>query len=463
MCLLGFLFLAGCDRTPEVRAPAPETEPDLEVPSLPPAFLAAPVVYDLTSVIEALEASVPSTFGDLEERMGHPDNDRVEVAFEVQRSPFEADIRGDTARITAMLSYRGRAWYNPPLLPTVSASCGLGEDEEPPRAIVTLVSPLSLDRDWILRSQARVESVEAVSEAERDQCRITPLNIDVTGTALGAVESTLERRTDEIDERVAGVDVRSRLQGVWHTLEESIELTDDVWLRVNPRGVTRGRTLGEGTILTVEVAMEAFPAITLGDRPDDTLSDLPPLEAGEVSDAARIHLEGRAEYPAAGRLLTRELQEREVELSGRLIRIREVSLRGVGAGRVALEVDFTGSARGRIFLVGTPAIDHERGEIHVPDLDFDLETRNLLVGGMAWIAHDRLVEFLRERARIPIAEVMGPAREQLLRGLNRELSDEVRVEGEVLSTRLLRVIAVEDGLRVHAEAEARATFHVTPN
>ena len=457
--LLALMVLAGCDRTPEVRAPAPETEPHVDVPSLPPAYLSAPVVYDLGAILEALESSFPRTFGDLDERMDHPENDRVEVSFLVERSPFQAEIQGDTARITAILTYRGRAWYDPPVLPSVSASCGI-DDGEPPRATVTLVSPLSLDGEWVLRSRARVESVEAVSEAERDRCRITPLNIDVTGTALGAVRSTLERRTDEIDERVAGVDVRSRLQEVWHTLETPIELTDEVWLLVNPRGVMRGRTAGNGTVLTIEVSMEAFPAIILGDRPDEVHTDLPTLESGEVDDGAVIHLEGRAEYPATGRLLTRELQERELEMSGRLIRIREVALRGVGAGRVALEVEFTGTARGRIFLVGTPEVDHQRGEIHVPDLDFDIETRNVLVGGLAWLGQDALVEFLRERARIPVDQVMGPAREQLLRGMNRELSDEVRVEGEVISTRLLRVVAVGEALHVQAEAEARATFHV---
>jgi len=147
-----------------------------------------------------------------------------------------------------------------------------------------------------------------------------------------------------------------------------------------------------------------------------------------------------------------------VELGGRLVRIRELSLQGIGEGRVALEVDFEGTARGRIFLVGTPELDLERGEIHVPDLDFDLQTRNVLVGGAAWLAHDRLVAFLRERARIPVARVMGPARDQLLRGLNRELSDGVTVEGDVLSTRLLEVRAFRDALVVHAEADAQATF-----
>ncbi len=447
--------------TPQVDAPAPDVvEEDPEVPSLEPAYLAAPVVYDLTAVIADLEDAVPRSFGDLNEREDHPEHGRVEVAYRAERGPFTAEIYGDVAHISATLSYGGRAWYDPPLLPALSAGCGEDGNEDMPRARVALSSRLRLDQDWILRSEARVDSVEPVSEEDRDRCRVTPLRVDVTGTALGAVRSALEGRTDEIDRQVAEVDVRSRLQRVWHILEEPIELTDDVWLLVNPVGVTQGRTHGEGTILTVEVGMTARPSIVLGPPPDTVLTDLPELEEGEVPDRAQILLEGRIHYPQAGVLFTREMEGREVELGRRFIRIQEVTLRGIGGGQVALEVQFEGSARGRVFLVGQPVLDSEENEIHVPDLEFDLETRNLLVGGLAWLAQDQLVEFLRARARIPLIDIVEPAREQLLRGMNRDLSDDVSVEGDVASTRLLEVRALRDYLLVHAEAEAHATFHV---
>ncbi len=446
---------------PRVDPPAPEVvAEDPDVPEAEFAYLAAPVVYDLTAVIQDLEEAVPRSFGDLEDREQHPDHDRVEVAYRAEREPFQAQIRGDTALISTVLSYGGRAWYDPPLLPTVSAGCGENDEEGRPRATVELSSRLHLDADWVLRSEARVDTVEALSEEDRDRCRVTPLGIDVTGTALGGVRSALAGRTDEIDRRVAEVDVRSRLQDVWHTLQEPIELTDDVWLLVNPIGVTQGRTHGEGSVLTIDVGMSAQPAIVLGPAPDTVLTDLPPLEQGEVPSRARIVLEGRIHYPQAGEILTRQLQEREVELGRRLIRIQELALRGIGDGRVALEVRFEGSARGRVFLVGRPELDSSAGELHVPDLEFDLETRNVLVGGLAWLAEDRLVEFLRQRARVSVAEVMEPARDQLLRGMNRDLSDDVSVEGDVHSTDLLEVRALRDYLLVHAEADAHATFRV---
>lgn len=459
--LVGCALLSACD-SPAVRAPAPEVEGAVEAPApdLPPAFLSAPVVLDLTRILADLEEAVPDTFGDLEERIDHPENDRVRVAFLARRSPFTTTMVGEEARMSATVAYQVRAWYNPPLLPEVSVSCGTGEDEPMPRAVLEMRSPLSLDEDWVLRSRVRLERLEPASEEDRDQCDVTPLGIGVTGTVMRAATALLEGERERIDAKVAEVDVRGRLQEVWETLQEPHELTDGVWLMVNPEGVTRGRTVGEGTVLTIQVGLSARPRLVVGPRPAVVHTPLPELGEGELPEDARILIEGFARYPSVGERLTGELGGHELTLGGNTIHLRELGVHPIGGGRVALEVSFDGSARGTVFLVGTPRLDPGQGVVHVPDLEFDVRTRNLLVGGLAWLAGSNLEAFLRERARVPVGEIMTLAEEQLLRGINRRLSDEVTVEGEVLGSDLLEVAADAPGLRVRAGARVRAVLRI---
>lgn len=454
-------YLVRDDDPPEVEAPAPQVvEVDPEVEELPETLLAAPIDYDLAYVIARLEETLPTRFGDIDDRSPHQDSDRVEVAWEAERDALVAEMRGNTAILSTTLTYAGQAWYDPPILPAVRASCGMDPDDPRPRVRIRLRSRIGLDQNFTLRSEVGVDTVEAVTDEDRDRCRITPLGIDVTGTVLAAVTTVIEGRADEIDQEVADVDLRDRLQGVWHKVERPIELTDDVWLQLQPRGLIHGGTRGDGLELTLDVGMLARPLIILGPRPENEPTKLPGLQSGEVPTDALIHLEGRIHYEEAGKRLTRELQDREVELGANLIRIRSIELRGVGAGRVAMEIRFEGSARGRIFLVGRPVLDTVAGELHVPDLEFDLETRNLLVGGLAWIAQDALLEALRDGARIPLEDLLDPLREQFERGLNRDLGDEVSVEGEAGAIRLHRVVALRDYLLVQAEGEARARLQV---
>lgn len=438
---------AACDGS-DIRAPAPDPGAalDMPAPDLPPAFLSAPVVLDLTRILAELQEAVPETFGDLEERIDHPENDRVRVAFLARRSPFTTAMVGEEARMSATVAYQIRAWYNPPLLPEVSVSCGTGEDEPMPRAILEMRSPLTLDHDWVLRSSVRLERLEPASDEGRDQCDVTPLGIGVTETVMAAAAALLERESEQIDARVAEVDVRGRLHGVW--------------LMVNPEGVTRGLTIGEGTVLTIQVGLTARPRLVVGPRPAVAYSTLPDLGEGEPPEEARILIEGTARYGSVGERLTEELRGQELSLGNNSIRLRELGLYAIGGGRVALEVSFDGSARGTVFLVGTPRLDHADGVVHVPDLEFDVQTRNLLVGGLAWLAGGNLEAFLRERARVPVRDIMTLAEEQLLRGINRQLSDEVTVEGEVLGSEPTEVMADSPGLLVRASARVRAVLRI---
>lgn len=463
MLLPWLVLLAGCDRSPpEIHAPEPElrSETAVDVPEPPVASLAALVMYDLTKVLGDLEEEVPRTFGNLDERHDHPDRENLTFAYEAERSPFEAEVVGETARLSATLDYRVRAWYDPPVLPQVSVSCGTGEDEPRPKAVVELSSPLTLSPDWVLVSRTQVERVAPASTEKSDRCQITPLGIDVTGSMMDAATAFLEDETSTIDEKVAEVDVRESLQGIWHTLQEPHELTDGVWLLINPVGVTRGSMDGDGTVLTIQVGLTAKPQIIVGPRPTFNLTDLPPLAEGAVNDEAHILIEGLAQYGPAAERLTRELEENEVTFGGTLIRLQRIDLRGIGDGQIALGVTFDGSARGTVYLVGTPEIDRGTRMIHVPDLEFDVETRNLLVGGLAWLARSNLVQFLRDRARIPIADMMELAEEQLRKGINRQLSDEVTVEGEVLGSHLVDVVATREALVVRAGARVRAILRV---
>ncbi|TVP78335.1 MAG: DUF4403 family protein [Gemmatimonadales bacterium] len=448
---------------PRVDPPAPEVvDADPAVEELPVSLLAAPIHYDLAHVIAELEDAIPFTLGDLDERENHGDNDRVTVAWEATRDSLTAEVRGDTAVVATEVSYGIRAWYDPPVLPAVSASCGLDEDpSDRPRARIQLRSRLVLDPDWTLRSEATPDTVRAVSEEDRDLCRITPLRIDVTGTVLDGVASALEDRLPEVDRRVAEVDLASRLQDVWDRIGEPVELTDDVWLQIRPEAVVHGGTRGEGTTLRLDVGMRARPRIVLGPRPEHEPSSLPSLETGSVPDTARIHMEGHLHHQETSRLLGRELEGESLELGGNLLRIRDVEVLGIGAGRIALEISFEGAARGRIYLVGRPELDREARVIRVPDLDFDLQTRNVLAGGLAWIARDELVRLLREQAVIPLGEVTDLLREQFRRGLDRELADGVAVRGEPGDIELESIVALRDRILLRASAGARARLEVS--
>ena len=441
----------------QVDPPAPTREAvGSWVPELPTSTLRVPLRYELSPVIRSLEGAVPTVLGSLGERIPVEGEDRVHVAYEVSRDAFQASLIADRAMIGSVLRYRARAWYDPPLLPEIRTTCGTRE--EPLRAVVSLSARIWISEDWLLRGDSRVDHVAPLSETDRDKCQLTALSIDVTDRVMRAARRALEEHLPVIEGALSRVDLRSKFEGWWQILGEPIRLTDDTWLVIDPVGVHRGPTRGNGRTLTAEIGLSARPRIIYGGRPQAKVEPLPPLSDPLDQGGLRIRAAGTADYEAASRFLTETLQGRTIRQQGQELRLERLEVTGIGGGRLALDVHFTGSARGHVYLVGTPEIDPRSGEIFVPDLSFDVESMNLLLQGYAWIAEEEILEFFRERARWPVDDLARFAGEQLHRGLNRSLSPDARLEGEVASVELLGVYPLLDELVIQAEAIATASL-----
>ena len=117
-----FLLLAStafaavaCKPKLDVDAPAPAMLADLDtLPTLPTSTLDIPLTYDLSPVARDLERVVPKKFGDIDDRK-ETSNKRVHIAYEATRDPFFVSLTGQTAKISAVVHYKGRGWFKPPI------------------------------------------------------------------------------------------------------------------------------------------------------------------------------------------------------------------------------------------------------------------------------------------------------------------------------------------------------------
>lgn len=427
------------------------------LPSLPTSTLDIPLTYDLTPVVRALEGAVPRKFGNIDDRKQLP-NKRMHVAFEAVRGPFTVSLDGQVANISAVVTYKGRGWYDPPLAPEISSSCGITDAQ--PRARLALRSDLRITPEWKLRGRTRVASVEPFSAERRDQCRVTAFRIDVTDRVIDATRKALEGQRGLIDRRIGALDIRSRFEGWWHLLEQPIQLTDSVWLLIKPSAVRMGQAVGVKKTLVTALGFSASPVVATGARPVVQKTPLPPLYPAAVGDGLHILLEGVIGYDVATELLRKHLNGRKIQRAGQTLEVRDVRLFGIGGGKLALELTFGGAASGHIYFVGTPRYDAGTNELFVPDLDYDVGSKNKLVSGVEWVKHDQVRDFFRSQARWPVGTVMTSAREQLQKGLNRDLARGVRLTADVKQVQGLSVHARRTAIRLRAQADANARLTV---
>jgi len=440
---------------------APEESPDVAPPrAASPSLIAAPITVPVAPLAAELEGAVPRRYGSLDRRIDVPGHDRKSIAFALRRGPLDVSFHGSVAQVATTVRYALKAWYDPPLLPEVGGSCGGDPSGTDPRLRLIVSGPITVDRDWHLATRSRVSALRPASSEPRDRCTVTFLDIDLTDELVEGARSFLDAHAEALDSAAAHVDLRRRFAAWWATLQEPIELADSLWLVMQPESVTRGPVTGLGDSVRIALAMRARPTVLMGPRPSLPVVALPPLDTGMVTPSLDVLVDARAGYDAASRFLQRELGGVEVAEMGRTVRLDSLRIYGIGGGRLALEVRVSGDVKARLFLTGTPRVDPTTGRISIPDLEFDVHTRDLVFATVSWLRADALRQLLRSRAEWPGADVLGWVRARLVEGLNRDLSDELRVSGQVDEVRILGVVATKQALVVRASARGTAALSV---
>jgi hypothetical protein len=448
-----------------IDAPPPVVRADLpdSIPPLPASIVEAPITYDMSGALDSLERAIPRTYGDNTQRLQAGNNRRAHFAFTVSRSPFRLRMNGRTVSLSTVVEYEARGWYLPIIGPQLSAACGTGGVPRP-RIAATLVSSADITPDWQLRTTTRIGRLEPVTDSVRDRCRVTIFRIDITNRVIDATRQLLELGLSKIDEGVARWDSRSRFEQLWRTLQRPVRFTDSVYMIMAPYSAQLGQITARGDTITARLRLVASPRVVTGPYPNEfeLMSPLPRLgPIARVGDGAKVQLEGSLAYPVAKALLAKVLVGREFEQSGRRLRIDDVDVMGIGGGRVALGITVSGTVHGRLWFTGTPALDRERRELHVPDLDVDVGSENLLVRGLEWLKGEEMRNFLRSRARVSEAELIGRLRVMAEQGINRTLTDGIVLSGQVHHAEATSVRASVANLRVRALAEANIRLSIS--
>lgn len=424
----------------------PEPVADLPLQSeLPESVMDVPIHFDLDLLLERVEAHVPRT--SVQENLAIGDSDtETDMAF--TRGPFSASFLDDTVELDVTVAYALRSSYDLPLLPDMPLSCGTDPNKPAPRMHVRLRSPVEISPTWTLVTRTEVLSAEPASTAEADRCEVSLFGVDITERVGSGIRDFLMEHTTSIDSLVAEVDLASEVERWWDEIARPVRLDDDLWLQLSPESVAQASIRGLGDSVDVLARVVARPSIVFGARPDVTPRPLPALGSAAADRGFRATVQVRADYEDISEYLTRELRDESFRGAGHEIRIAYISMAGLGGNQVVLEVGVRGDVVGTLYLVGTPVFDEVEGFVRVPDASITVSTSDLLVAGASWIVDSGVESLLRDRIRWPVEGGIAWARERLEQGLNADLTDRVRLEGDISALDVLDVVARSSELLV---------------
>ncbi len=282
-------------------------------------------------------------------------------------------------------------------------------------------------------------------------------------TSISGIRRFLNRQIAKIDDRVANSNfIQERASETWDALQNPIPLTDNLELLLNPQSVhvsspsVQGK---QGDTLAVVIGLVARPKIIANNMPHPPTRPVPHLSTAPSGNGFHIELESDLSYDIVSSELAKRLEGRVFTKDGSRIRIGSVKVYGSGESAV-LQVRITGTMNGTIYLKGTPAYDELSRRLYIRDLDYTMETRQVLVKAGDWMFHTRLRESLENEAKWSIGERLDGLSGLLTKAMNRKLTQHVAISGTICSIRPVAVGLTDTALKAVLVLDGTAELNV---
>ena len=332
----------------------------------------------------------------------------------------------------------------------VEARCGHGDDP-PKRLNLAARSALSWSDRWRLQTQTTFDDPVFV-----EPCGLTGLDLDATPVLKAVLQPRLAALAQNIDRIVRErTEAKQRAEMVWQKLQEPIEFAPNQWLEFRPRDARVSPITSNGTlVLQTSVNLVMAPKIVKGSKPDTVAIPLPPLQLAPLRlEGFHLALPIIVDYERINQRLEQEMVGQEVQTPlGDRVKVEGVQLYGSG-DRLILALRLSGGVNGTVYATGTPVFDEGLGILKFVDLDFTVETRNVLVRSANWMFHQDILSSLRSQAFIDLSGQLQTLRSRLTTALTRDLGPKAKLEGEVMTLRPRGVYPTAGGVEVHIIAD----------
>jgi hypothetical protein len=451
---------AGC--RDNVRIPAPsEGGERREVPEPQLSTVSIPITISLAAVAAKVEEKVPRGQNSEDEWKplgSFPVVGTLYVKQMWERDRLRIELNGDHADLSTRVRYRARVAARPCVLGRCQwvqlGSCGQ-EGRAMPSIDLGLRTQLGFRNDWTVTPRTTPRRVRTGVH-----CKLTKANVDVTERVANLVQGLLDRAAPEIDARIREeAALRRRVENVWEDVQKPIRASTGVYVMLQPEALAVSPPQGSGTTLNTTVSVTVRPRVVVGDKPEVTPKPLPLSGTTTATEGFRIQLVAELPFATMDSVVRSKLVGRSFDIEGRRIKVRNTRLYGAGQ-RVVLAANLIGAARGTVYFVGTPVFDPDSQIVSVPDLDFSVESKEVLPQVAQWLLYDQMRDQMRASARFPVGDRIDKIRADVDSALDRQLSRAVRMNGRVDRITPLGVFVFSESVAAVVQADGQASIRI---
>lgn len=428
------MLLAACSSSKKATAPGPGQQQD-SLPPLPYSEIDIPIKIATRSLLARAETMVPKEFTSDK----WPDYTQSSCDFRYKyrfvRSALTFGLVNNQAAIGFGGNYqiagsRAICAFDKPVSPWVSGSCGFGN--EPMRKVtIALNSGISFLPSYKIKSTTRLTQLTAL-----DKCQVTLFNNDMTGEVMDSIRASIAAFTHTFDSSVAALDFSNMLRMVSEKSSRKIMLSKYGFLQVKPTNVRVSPMNLLNDTLTMTAGVSGYAELTSDSTSLQDIRSFPALQTAAGRNGISIYANTHYDYAFLSKIITDTIKDKAFDIEGRTFVIKKIDIRGTDTRLLEIRVDFAGSKRGTFILYGTPVLDVVKQTISIPDVNFGIETRDVVLNVGEKLFRNKIINSLKQKAFVDIPALIEKSRPQLESQLNRRLNTNFVTRGRLQDVKI---------------------------
>jgi len=344
---------------------------------------------------------------------------------------------------------------------TMSLSYGMFETAAIPLNLKFRSNP-RVSPDWKLNTEIQYMGL---SDLLAEETGVGPISLrprsiveEITRPLQQVLSNLINRKINE------KFPLKNQVARAWNAAQKavSVDRSRNAWLKLTPRDVMLSPLQTRNNRIRLSVGINSFAELSVGPEPPvPSPVPLPNLKLVNTLDRNfRIALNADLTYRDILNIASPLLLNKEFQSDGKTIIIKELDLYGNGDNFI-VKVATNGSLEGIFYLTGKPRFDPLTNYFSVEDVDFDMQTRSLLLKSADWFLHSVIRSRIQEKLNMDLTQRVEQARDLAGKAIAQvQLADHVLLKGNIKTLQFSDVLVQKDKISIQLCTEGESAIFV---
>lgn len=322
--------------------------------------------------------------------------------------------------------------------------------------VVTLISEVRLE-NWKLKTHTTLQSLDW---KEPPTVAIAGREVAITSLMNASLKFFKKRVETAIDEAItASVDFKPEVLNALQSIAKPLLVNESLktWFQLTPIELYATKVLIQKDFVTIGLGLKCQMETRIGNPPKTKFNAskiiLRPVE--KLPNLVKAHVVAVATYKDASQLMQANFNNQVFEDGNRKVTVKNVAL-WHKQGKMIVALNLAGSLNGTVYLSGLPQYNPTTQEIYFDQLNYVLDTKNVLMQSANWLAQGKILKVIQDNCRFSIAPNLQEGQQKILEYLNNySPSKGVFINGKSQEIKFLKIQLTNQSLVAELSVEGQ--------